>query len=104
MQAILDSVDEVDEEFKWTWVHSFNSYFLHEDVLAFKSDDISLVFWEESWDFTGSEHTVDGFKEALRFDFSVGHDEGDLIAFWSSLGVEILDILLEVVVVVRLGE
>jgi hypothetical protein len=74
------------------------------DSLTLKRDDIFFILRNETGDFTGSEHTVDGFKEALRFDFSVGHDEGDLIAFWSSLGVEILDILLEVVVVVRLGE
>lgn len=68
MEAIFDSVDEVNEKFSWTWILSFNTNLFHENVFAFKSDNVSFIFWNESWNFTSCEHTVDGFEEGLRFD------------------------------------
>ena len=104
MEAILYSVDEEGEQFSWTWILSFNTNFFHEDIFAFKGNNISLIFWNESWNFTSSEHGVDRLKEGFRFDIRISHNETNLHSSWSCIVVEVLDILLKLVITVCLSQ
>lgn len=101
MKAILDSVDEVDPELKKIRLVSL-THFLHVDILRFKAEDILLILWNKTGNLTSGEHTVDGFKETLGFNFRISHNECNLFTHWTSFSVKILDIILKVCVVVTL--
>jgi hypothetical protein len=104
VEAILHSVDEEHPELKERWIGTLEVKIFSVLVFALKLEDILLILWNETWDLSGSEHTVDGLKEGLGLDLSIGHDEGNLLTEWTSLSVQVLDIILQVVVVVSLGQ
>mmetsp|Transcript_11627 Transcript_11627/g.17625 ORF Transcript_11627/g.17625 Transcript_11627/m.17625 type:complete len:522 (-) Transcript_11627:109-1674(-) len=104
VQAILHSVDEEGPEVEQRRLNSLHSNFLHVDVLGLQGEHVLLVLGDQTRDFSGSEHTVDGLEEGLALDFGVGHDEGDLLAQRTGFAVEVLDVVLQVVIVVRLGQ
>jgi hypothetical protein len=100
VEAILDSVDEEGKEFSWSWILTFNANLSHEHVFAFKSNNVSLIFWNQTWNFTSSEHTVKSFKEGFRLNIRISHDETNLETFWSSISVEVFDIFLKLVITI----
>jgi hypothetical protein len=104
MKAILYSVNEEGKEFSWSWILSFNTNLFHEYVFAFKSNNVSFIFWNETWNFTCSKHTVECFKESLRLNVRISHNETNLKTFWSCIGIEILDIFFKLVISIGFGK
>lgn len=96
MEAIADTVDEIDPELEGAWILTLGTSLLHVDGLGLKSEHISLVLGDQTGDFTGSEHRVDGLEETFTLNFRVGHDEGNLLAKGTSFSVKVLDVVLEV--------
>ena len=103
MEAILDSVNEECPEFSWSWILTFNTNLFHEYTFAFKCNNVSFIFRNESWNFTSSKHTINGFKERLFLNVRISHNETDLKTFWSSIGVKILNIILKLVITIGFG-
>jgi hypothetical protein len=69
-----------------------------------KGDEIAIFFGMEAGNFSSGEHRVDHFKEGLILDFGVSQDESDRLAHGSSQLVKTLDVFLEVLVSVTLGQ
>jgi hypothetical protein len=104
MEAITDTVDEIDPELKSAWVLTLSTGLFHVNVLCLKGKHVSLVLGNQTSDFTSSEHRVDGLEEALTLDFGVSHDESDLLSKGTSLSVQVLDIILKMSLTIGLSQ
>lgn len=104
MEVVLYSVEEEGKELTWRWILSSHSDFLHVHVLGFKSEDISLVLGNQTWNISSGKHSVDGFQEGLLLNFSVSHDEGNSFSCGTSLSVKFLDVVLHGLEGVSLGQ
>lgn len=102
MEAILDSINEEHPQFRDSWISTFNSSIFDVDVLALKANNIFFILWNETRNLTGSQHTVNGFKEGLSFNFRISQNESNTVSFWTSFSVKVLNIILQVVVVIGL--
>ena len=104
MEAITDTVDEVNPELEGAWILTLGASLLHVNGLGLKSEHISFILWNKTGDFSSGKHRVDGLEEALTLDLRVSHDECDLFAERTSLSVEVLNIILEMGFTVGLGQ
>jgi hypothetical protein len=89
VEAIADTVDEIDPELESAWILTLGTGLFHVDGLGLKSEHISLILGDQTGDFTGSEHRVNGLEETFTLNFRVGHDEGNLLTKGTSLSVKI---------------
>lgn len=65
VKIVLDTVEEVGPEDAGGRVFTLLSNLFHVYVLTLDWDEILVFLTEETWNFTGSEHRVDSFKERL---------------------------------------
>lgn len=93
MQTILNSVDEEGPQGQDAWVFSLDTDFVHVYFLCAEWDDILIFFVEQVRDFSSCEHGVDSFQESLAPDLSISHNEGDILSIWSSLNVQLFNVL-----------
>lgn len=97
VEVVLDSSDEVVPESEGARVFALLSNFPHVEGLAHQGYDIFVFFGQKTWDFSSGEMGVDGFEEGLLLDLCIGHQESDWSALWTSLLVQLFDLLKHVV-------
>ena len=104
VQVALEPFLEELVQLRWGWVVVGQFVLLVVVVSAIRQPGVFLVFRDESGDFARGEDHVDVLQELLLLDFGVRQQKGELLVEMPTHVVEVLDVLLQVLFLVVLGD